>query len=173
MLNTCDICVNIGGGDYDHQASFNKLRKDGIKYASAGLIWKAFGLKLICILIKQYFSNITLNINEIFNSFDESFISLVDCEDNGIPTSIHCFSFISSFLPLCFNNTSDSFNNQFYKVLNTTIMVLEEELKTFIGKKAATTIITNNWNDKKYYNNGILEIPSQTLNWVDILKCVF
>lgn len=173
MLNTCDICVDIGGEEFDHhQAGFNKSRKNGIKYASAGLIWKAFGNELIFKFINQYFSNINFNINKIFDSFDESFISLVDCEDNGVSTSMHCFSFISSFLPLWFNNSSDSFNNQFYKVLNTTIMVLEEELKTFIGKEAAKTIITNNWNNKNYYNNGILEIPSQTLNWVDIVLSI-
>ena len=173
MLNTCDICVDIGGEEFDHhQAGFSKSRKNGIKYASAGLIWKAFGMELICKLIKQYFTNINLNMNEIFNSFDESFISPVDCEDNGISTATHCFSFISSFLPLWFNNSSENFNNQFYKVLNTTIMVLEEQLKTIIGKEVAKTIITNNWNDNNYYNNGILEIPSQTLNWVDTVLSI-
>ena len=43
-LKQCDICVDIGGGTFDHhQAGFNKKRENGIKYASAGLIWKCFG----------------------------------------------------------------------------------------------------------------------------------
>ena len=69
----------------------------------------------------------------IFESFDSLYISLVDCEDNGISTVGHCFSFISSFLPLWFNSNTDSFNSQFNKALLTTIAILEEELKTTIG----------------------------------------
>lgn len=43
ILNHCDICLDIGGGKYDHhQPNFNETRKNSIKYASAGLIWKDF-----------------------------------------------------------------------------------------------------------------------------------
>lgn len=39
MLKHCDICVDIGGGKFDHhQAAFNETRENGIKYASAGLV---------------------------------------------------------------------------------------------------------------------------------------
>ena len=39
MLKYCDLCVDIGGGIFDHhQAGFNKTRENGIKYASAGLV---------------------------------------------------------------------------------------------------------------------------------------
>ena len=92
---------------------------------------------------------------------------LIKCEDNGILTEKHCFSFISSFLPLCFNSNIDNFNNQFLKALLTTIEILEEELKTTIGKLIAKETIINNWNDCNYFKNGILEIPSQTLDWME------
>lgn len=173
MLARCNICVDIGGGDFDHhQAGFNQTRNNGIKYASAGLVWKNYGKQLINWFEEKYFSKTDCNIDGIFNTFDDCFISLVDCEDNGIPTETHCFSFISSFLPLWFHNTQDDFNNQFYTALVTTIAVLEQELKTTIGREIAKDIITSNWNSLDHFYNGILEIPSQTIDWVETVICI-
>ena len=99
MLNLCNICVDIGGEKYDHhQAGFNKARKNNIKYASAGLIWKDFGSQLIEKFLSKYFNDANCNVKDICKLFDELFISLVDCEDNGILTKPHCFSFISTFM---------------------------------------------------------------------------
>lgn len=168
MLKCCDICVDIGGGKYDHhQAGFNQTRNNGIKYASAGLIWKHFGDQLINKLVSKYFPDNTCDTNSIFELFDNSIICPVDCEDNGISTEKNCLKFISTFLPLWFNNSASDFNNQFHKVLTITISILEEELKTMIGKEIAKNIIVSNWSNEKYFNNGILEIPSQTIDWVE------
>lgn len=170
VLNQCDICVDIGGGKFDHhQIGFNTARENGIKYASAGLVWKEFGTQVIDNFLDIYFSNATCNKDIIFNTVDKSFISLVDCEDNGITTEKHCFSFISAFLPLWFNNSAENFNEQFFKVLLVTISVLEEILKATIGKEVAKNIISSNWNNIDYFDNGILEIPSQTIDWLEVV----
>lgn len=85
MLKHCDICVDIGGGKFDHhQLAFSKTRENGIKYASAGLVWKKYGRQLIDQFLTKYFSKSESNTDSIFKSFDDSFIALVDCEDNGI-----------------------------------------------------------------------------------------
>lgn len=169
MLSLCDILVDVGGKDFDHhQAGFNNARKNGILYASSGLVWEKYGKQLINLILKKYFSNVPeLNVCSIFQKFDSSFIALVDSEDNGIITETHCFSFIPTFLPLWFNNSAENFNNQFYKALTVTIAILEQELKTIIGKEIAKNTIVSHWNNKKYFNNGILEIPSQTIDWVE------
>lgn len=168
MLKQCDICVDIGGKKFDHhQAGFNETRKNGIKYASAGLVWKTFGKQLIEQFLVKYFKESKCNIDYTSELFDNLFISLVDCEDNGISTENHCFSFISSFLPLWFNTDTKNFNNQFSKALSTTIVILEEELKTTIGKVIAQNTIIINWNNSTCFKNGILEIPSQTIDWVE------
>ena len=40
-LNTCDVVVDVGGGELDHHIKgFNRRRENGILYASAGLTWK-------------------------------------------------------------------------------------------------------------------------------------
>lgn len=168
ILKQCDICVDIGGKEFDHhQAGFNETRKNGIKYASAGLVWRAFGKQLIEQFLVKYFNEAKYNIDYISELFDNLFISLVDCEDNGISTENHCFSFISSFLPLWFNANTENFNDQFSKALLTTIVILEEVLKTTIGKVIAQNTIISNWNNSSYFKNGILEIPSQTIDWVE------
>ena len=66
-----------------------------------------------------------------------------------------------------FNSDTDNFNIQFNKVLLTTITVLEEALKTTIGKVIAKNTIISNWNNNNCFKNGILEIPSQTIDWIE------
>ncbi len=67
------------GGVYDpkhlkfdhHQSSFNKKRTNGITYATAGLVWKNFGMKIA-------------KSKEIFDKIDRKIIQPIDAEDNGI-----------------------------------------------------------------------------------------
>ena len=114
MLKYCDLCVDVGGSIFDHhQAGFDKTRENGIKYASDGLVWKFYGKQLIVNLGEKYFSGLSFDSNYIFQNFDNYFISLVDGEDNGTSAQTHCFSFVSSFLPLWFNKGIENFNNQF------------------------------------------------------------
>ena len=132
------------------------------------LVW--FGNVLVknsSTILAKYFTETECNVDSIFKLFDNLFISLVDCEDNGISTKNHCFSFISSFLPLWFNSNVESFNSQFNKALLTTIAILEEELKTIISKVIAKNTISSNWNNSNYFKSGILEIPSQTIDWLE------
>ncbi len=165
MLAKCDICVDIGGGKYDHhQKGFCRTRKSGVKYASAGLVWESNGYILLTLILAKYFSKLKCNIVSVFETFDASVISLVDCEDNGIDVEKHCFSFISSFLPLWFDT---NFDNQFREVLETTITVLEQELKTAIAKEISKDIVTENWNNTDCFQQGILEIPAQTIFWTE------
>jgi len=59
--------------DYDHhQPEFNERRKNGIKYASVGLIWKHYGEKLVS--------------KEAWQIIEEKIIQFIDADDNGIST---------------------------------------------------------------------------------------
>jgi len=73
-----DFRVDVGEiynpetGDFDHhQNEFNEKRKNGIPYASAGLVWRHFGNKLV-------------NSKEAFDYIDERIIQALDAEDNGV-----------------------------------------------------------------------------------------
>lgn len=199
LLKQCNICVDIGGGRYDHhQLGFNETRQNGIKYASAGLVWRDYGKQLITLIFKHYFPTIKCDnklIDSIFKTFDEKFVVPIDLEDNGKQKDKHSFSFITSFLPLYFNTNTENFNRQFYKALIATIEVLELKLmemisqypsndtfktklsiktefsilfqnfKSKIGKKFSPLVILSRYFSNDYFNNGILCIPSQTLEW--------
>ena len=81
VLKKCSICVDIGGGEFDHHyEGCDKKRKDGTKYASIGLVWKTYGKKLIR-LIKPDLS--TSEIDRLFEKIDNEIIRFIDADDNG------------------------------------------------------------------------------------------
>lgn len=169
ILNQCYICVDIGGGNFDHhQPNFNSARDNGIPYASAGLVWKYYGEKLVFNYMNYnpYFCKHTDLTHTILKKIDDTIISLVDCEDNGISSEKHLFSFISDFLPLWFERKPD-FDKQFYQVLKIVIEVLEQNIIKNISDVISENILLYNYSNSKYFSNGILEIPSQTINWLD------
>ena len=166
VLASCDICVDVGGGVFDHhQKGFSACRKNGIKYASAGLVWREYGKHLIEVLGEKYFPGYEFSVRDVFDLFDHKEISLVDCEDNGIDTNgkTHSFSFIPSFLPIW---TESNYNEKFADALTATVVVLEERLKTFISDEVARVVIRELWSNDNLFADNILEIPSQTINWV-------
>lgn len=173
-LQKCNFCVDIGGGEFDHhQRGFDKTRKNGIKYASAGLVWKEYGYFLVGkFMVEDFFNYLPmLNYENIFQSID-SLISLVDSEDNGTSVKKHNFSFISSFLPQYFETSAEIYNQQFYNALLVTIAVLRAEIKTAIGSEITKKIISDSWNSTGF-QNGILEMPSQnTTKWEEHLIAI-
>ena len=169
ILKQCYICVDIGGGNFDHhQPNFNDVRDNGIPYASAGLVWKYYGEKLVFNYMNYnpYFCKHTDLIPTILKKIDDKVISSVDCEDNGIVAEKHLFSFISEFLPLWFEKKPD-FDKQFYQALKIVIEVLEQNILHIISDVISENILLYNYSNSKYFSNYILEIPSQTINWLE------
>jgi len=188
ILNECDICVDVGGGDFDHhQKGFNlrrsvdlRFENEGKPYASAGLVWKNYGEKLICKLLPEYFTEILKSGFDLRNVpkeaskiIDKGMIANVDAEDNGIDVNGHTFSYISSYLPLWFESNYDE---QFMKVLKVTIDILEAKIIHTVEKCIAEIILRKRW-DKRgsieelikgncIFFNNILHIPSQTVPWL-------
>ena len=86
-LKRMDFRVDVGNkynsktNDYDHhQKEFDLKRKNGIPYASAGLVWKHFGEKLV-------------NSREAFDYIDGKLIQPIDAEDNGFNLADYNFVF--------------------------------------------------------------------------------
>lgn len=169
-LKLCDICVDIGGGLYDHhQPGFDFSRENDIPYASAGLVWKEFGEELMEKYMSNYFPEEISSSHSkgLSKKFDEEIISLVDCEDNGIKADKHCFNFIDSYLPLWNDTDSTNFHNQFEKVLPIVISILDQEIIKTIGTYMAERTLLNRRKKSKYCSDNILEIPSQTIPWLE------
>ena len=74
------IVYDIGRGKFDHhQPGGNGRRENGVAYASAGLLWKAFGDKVV---------EGSADPGYLWAYVDESLIQGVDAADNGdIPTT--------------------------------------------------------------------------------------
>jgi uncharacterized UPF0160 family protein len=77
-LKNADMRVDVGGeyniktDDYDHhQDNFREKRSNGIPFASAGLIWKHFGRKLVM-------------SQEGWQYIEDALIQPIDAHDNGV-----------------------------------------------------------------------------------------
>lgn len=76
------IVYDIGGGKFDHhQGNSNRVRKNGVPYSSAGLIWREFGHRIIKKMVPN--DNEYDHIDHIFRIVDRELIQGVDAIDNG------------------------------------------------------------------------------------------
>ena len=62
------LVFDLDGGEYDHHRERLRFRKNGVPYASFGLLWKDYGTELVS--------------ESSADSFDESFIQPLDTQDN-------------------------------------------------------------------------------------------
>lgn len=69
------LVFDIGGGAFDHHQADRRCRKDGTPYAAFGLLWEAFGTRILC--------------REDAERFDREFVRSLDESDNtGVPHEI-------------------------------------------------------------------------------------
>lgn len=154
VLEKCDYVFDVGR-EYSpekkifdhHQKEFNEQRKNGITYASAGLVWKEFGEKIT-------------GSTEVFEKIDQKIIQFVDAEDNGIVVSKNIMEDVA---PYTISNYITSLNNNWdeenrdsleaFKIaVDFAKNILEREIKlagdSIEAKKIATEIY-NNSEDKR------------------------
>ena len=81
-VSSSTIIYDIGFGKYDHhQKGGNGTRKNGVPYASCGLIWRDFGYKLL---------EKTCNPDFIWAQIDRDLIQGIDAVDTGsMPRTIY------------------------------------------------------------------------------------
>lgn len=132
-----DICRNCDPekGEFDHhQEDFNKSRENKIPYASAGLVWKHFGMKLV-------------NSKEAFDYIDEKLMQPIDAMDCGVDITPNCLirnycigQVIESFKPSWQDKNRD-YNKGFEKAVNFATDLLSKEIKYANGIIKAEEII--------------------------------
>ena len=125
-----DLLVDVGGGEFDHhQKGGNGQRENGVKYASAGLIWRKFGNQLISNLSDNKLSQEEVIL--LSELIDEKIIQSVDMEDNGQLTASHPFKFIFSFLPKW--NKESNYDEKFEECINVVSTTLENIIESYIS----------------------------------------
>lgn len=171
MQQKVNIMVDVGKGEYDHhQPGGNGKRENGIPYASAGLIWRDYGEKLISKYYKELYGVLLEENNSLSSSIakeiDEKVIQFIDKEDSGIPTSTHTFSYISSFLPV-YNSSYSDFDSAFKLAFDTTVEVLKHVIFEIISLVKSKEDVFHMVKYQGIIDPHILELPAQTFPWIE------
>ena len=145
--STKAIIYDIGKGKFDHHQKDARIRDNGIKYSSFGLLFEEYGL--------SYLKKLKLkNTKAIYNYFVKDFIEAIDAIDNGIFPEIKAdykVKTLSDVVKL-FNpsyKSNDNENEQFIKAVNLAESILTEELKNVIGKVEASSKVKKILNKTK------------------------
>ena len=171
-LMRCSICIDVGGGDFDHHPpAVKKFRKNGIEYASAGLVWELCGHDILIAINELFYSEEDIDLDKVFQKFDDEVISVVDMDDTGVYSERqNPFGFVTTSRPTRVNNVSmEDYNEGFKIALEEAISILLLELNHYMFKVQCEDILLANWRDNEKFYNGILEIPSQSILWQEII----
>lgn len=151
-LNSDVVVYDIGGGKWDHhQKGGNGARDNGIPYAASGLIWKDFGLKILC----QYSDHQYVQ-EEIWTSIDRMLIQGIDSVDTGFASFslqvpiMTINQIISNYNPTWDEN--ESFDDAFVKACNVAREVFDNSVRKVIsGINAKSSIKEAIKNSKNHY----------------------
>lgn len=163
-LKKVDIRVDVGRkydpktNDFDHHQGVEE-RENGIPYASAGLIWKHFGKKLV-------------SSDEVFNYIDEKIIQFVDADDAGLDTySIKKLDpytiadFIKGLNPQWPNETTKLFNKYFEEAVSVINKLLKREIEAAEELVKSKEIIR----EKIKESNGKYLLLEEYIPWKNVV----
>ena len=135
-ISTKTIVYDIGKGKFDHHQNDARIRDNGIKYSSFGLLFEEYGIK--------YLKKLKIkNVKEVYNFFVKDFIEAIDAIDNGIfpeIKSLHKVKIVGDLIKL-FNpsyGSDDTEDEQFIKAVEFAKIMFIEELKNVVGKVEAS-----------------------------------
>ena len=144
------IVYDIGRGKYDHHQEDAKVRENGIKYSSLGLLFEEFG--------KDYLKQEKIeDIDEVYVGMEKELIEAIDAIDNGVfpeiiaPYKVKTISeIIKLFNPSFGSNEKEE--EQFIKAVEVAKQIWQETLYSVIGKvKAKKIVLEKIKNEKKDY----------------------
>ena len=141
IINNADAIVYDVGGEFDpekkrfdhHQKGFSEVRPDGITYASAGLIWREYGVEIVKKLgaAKGIDDEMAL---EVVSYVDNALIRGIDASDNGQgkkSDSMSVSSVISSYNALW--DEEEDADSCFIKACEIASMILEREVEVAVS----------------------------------------
>lgn len=157
------IIFDIGGGTFDHHQLNSPVRRTGIKYSAAGLIWKTFGRKLL----KR--KGVPLNsVNYVWNKIDQDFIQAIDASDNGeLKSSFPNFcvsKVISNFNPIW--DFEEESNDCFMKAFQIAKIIFDNQVEKEMAVARAKESIEKAIASSK---DGIMILPKY-IPWDDYFK---
>ncbi len=162
-----DIVVDVGGEHksskkrFDHHQKGNAgVRKNGIPYASFGLVWKAFGKK------------ITTN-TEVWEAIDRKLVCPIDALDNGVsvstPITLGVGEYSVSQMVSAIGNSHEENDRDlaFEKAIDVAIMVLRGEINKSEAKIEGERLVTS---EIKKQNEPEVLVLEKYLKWHDAVE---
>ena len=130
------IVYDIGKGKFDHHQIDAKIRDNGIKYSSFGLIFEEYGIK--------YLEKLGVDKKlDVYNYFVKDLVEGIDAIDNGIFPVIESSykvkminDIIKLFNPSYLSN--DDVNDNFLKAVDIAKIIITYEIKNVYGKVMAS-----------------------------------
>ncbi len=154
------IVYDIGAGEFDHhQTGGNGIRENGIPYASAGLIWKAFGKEVL----KR---KGILKLDEGVRTIDRELIETIDGFDNGKDFGNNYRTYDISRIIYSLNPTwmeEINTDDRFIKAVAYASEVLEREIEIVKGRQEAESLVQLSIENRK---NGYIEL-NRYVPWKD------
>lgn len=165
IITTADIVVDVGasysphGGRFDHhQRGGAGWRKNGIPFASAGLVWKNFGEDAIRRVIEGTFdtilpSEVDAMLTPIAELVDTLLVAGVDASDNGVPgPKGYCTltNIVQSINPIWMDTlemsteeVKETFNRKFLVAVERVTDILLDKITQLTGELQAKNYILN------------------------------
>lgn len=130
------IIYDIGKGKFDHHQKDARVRENGIKYSSFGLLFEEYGLSFLERLKVD-------DKKEVYDYFVKDFILAIDAIDNGefpLITANYKVKTVSDIIKL-YNpsyGSNDTSNENFVKAVNLAESIFSFALKNVCGKIKAS-----------------------------------
>ena len=133
------IVYDVGRGKFDHHQEDARIRDNGIKYCSLGLLWEEYG--------KDYLNELKIeNIDDVYNEVEKDLIEQIDAIDNGEFPKIDAryktktlSDTFKLFNPSFKSNENES--TQFIKAVEVAKILFEEEILNCRGKVIAKNLV--------------------------------
>ena len=163
VSNKDAFIYDVGFGEFDHHGiDFNKVRDNGIKYASCGLIWDKYAYDIA--------ETLKLDKKSFKDTIEKNLVMDIDRDDNGQSVYIipnikiqNIPNIIASFNPNWDEGKDE--NECFLEALNFANTIFNKLVGNIISKENARNIIEEKINASK---NGIL-LLDKYMPWKDIV----
>jgi uncharacterized UPF0160 family protein len=175
VIAKADVAVDVGGGAFDHHHhdSHDHHHPEGVKMASAGLVWEAYGMKAVAEVVRDFSVEVPAStLPAIAERLRKEMMLQVDAVDNGdrrASPEIPGASFsnvISEFNPKWPEEMNEeSSNTAFYKALIFAYDHLRRVILRIAGEEVARDIVLQHA-DKAV--DGIVQLP-EFIPWQEAL----
>lgn len=180
-IASADFAVDVGGewdparGRFDHhQRGFSGARPNGVVYASAGLVWQAFGVRLVAQLIGSEHADPAL-AQAVATDLDVELVQHLDRADTGASHGAPGLFGLSALLSQ-FNTTWDdpaaagkdgrAALAGFHKALEVTTLFIQASLDHSRARHQGAQLVRL---ADKMLGGAVLVLPRGSLPWTEVV----